>query len=354
MEESKQKIKFIDNPKIHEERNKVIVEYTEGRSGRIRSDFQREQAVAKEYRGRELIELLQNTEDAAYEDELTRGKGKVLITLRDNSLIIENTGKPFDFEGIHSIMLADDSPKDPQLKDVIGNKGLGFRSILSWAETIKISSSKVCVEFSQNGVSKLEQDILSKKVSLAEELINTPISVLSAPIILDDSEHNSEYDTRIEIKCKSGFKNEQGLSVSQIIKNQINEMVQEDVLVFLRNTKELVLDIENEETKHYSKEIKISTEFDGGIKKEKVIISLLGDANSWKYSLYTSKKNIKVFDEKKGKEVDKKVFLGLAIPSTHKIENNFLYSFFRTKIVNPFSFLLNATLELSQNRNYLI
>ena len=66
------------------------------------------------------------------------------------------------------------------------------------------------------------------------------------------------------------------------------------------------------------------------------------------------KKNIKVFDEKKGKEVNKKVFLGLAIPSTHKIENNFLYSFFRTKIVNPFSFLLNATLELSQNRNYLI
>jgi len=354
MEESKQKIKFIDNPKIHEERNKVIIEYTEGRSGRIRSDFQREQAVAKEYRGRELIELLQNTEDAAYEDERTRGKGKVVITLKNSSLIIENTGKPFDFEGIHSIMLADDSPKDPLLKDVIGNKGLGFRSILSWAEIIKISSSKVCVEFSQNGVSNLEQEILSKKPSLVEELINTPISVLSAPIILDNSEHNSEYDTRIEIKCRSGFKNEQGLTVSQIIKNQINEMVQEDVLVFLRNTKELVLDIENEETKHYCKEVSISTELDRGIKKENVEISLLGDVNSWKYSLYTSKKNIKVFDEKKGKEVDKKVFLGLAIPSTHKIENNFLYSFFRTKIVNPFSFLLNATLELSQNRNYLI
>lgn len=75
------------------------------------SDFQREQAVAKEYRGRELIELLQNAEDAAYEDERTRGKGKVAITLRNNILTIENTGKPFDFDGIHSIMLADDSPK---------------------------------------------------------------------------------------------------------------------------------------------------------------------------------------------------------------------------------------------------
>lgn len=354
MEDRKQIIEFVDNYKIQEERNKVIIEYTQGRSGRIRSDFKREQAVAKEYRGRELIELLQNTEDAAYEDERTRGKGKVVITLKNSSLIIENTGKPFDFEGIHSIMLADDSPKDLLLKDVIGNKGLGFRSILSWAEIIKISSSKVCVEFSQNGVSNLEQEILRKKPSLVEELINTPISVLSAPIILDNSEHNSEYDTRIEIKCRSGFKNEQGLTVSQIIKNQINEMVQEDVLVFLRNTKELVLDIENEETKHYCKEVSISTELDRGIKKENVEISLLGDVNSWKYSLYTSKKNIKVFDEKKGKEVDKKVFLGLAIPSTHKIENNFLYSFFRTKIVNPFSFLLNATLELSQNRNYLI
>jgi len=354
MEDRKQIIEFVDNYKIQEERNKVIIEYTQGRSGRIRSDFKREQAVTKEYRGRELIELLQNTEDAAYEDERTRGKGKAVITLKDNILVIENTGKPFDFEGIHSIMLADDSSKEPLLKDVIGNKGLGFRSILSWAETIKISSSKVCVEFSQEGVSKLKDEILIKNESLAEELNNTPISVLSAPIILDNGKHNSEYDTRIEIKCKSVYKNEQGLTVSQIIKNQINEMVKEDVLVFLRNTQELVIDIENEEKKHYYKEVNIFVEFDSGIRKENVKISLLGDADTWKYTLYISKKNIKIFDEKKGKEVDKKVFLGLAIPENHKIENNFLYSFFRTKIDNPFTFLLNATLELSQNRNYLI
>ena len=354
MEEVKQTIKFIDNQKIYEERNKVIIEYTEGRSGRIRSDFQREQAVAKEYRGRELIELLQNAEDAAYEDERTRGKGKVVITLKDNNLIIENTGKPFDFEGIHSIMLADDSPKDPLLKDVIGNKGLGFRSILSWAETIKISSTKVCVKLSKNGVSNLEKEIIIKKPSLAEELKNTPISVLSAPIILDNGEHSSEYDTKIEIICKSNFKNEQGLSVSQVIKNQIKEMVQEDVLVFLRNTKELILNIDNDKLKHYKKEILKSTDIDNEIKKENIKISLLGDVKVWDYTLYSTRKNISIFDEKKGKNIDKKVFLGLAIPSKHKIENNYLYSFFRTRIENPFSFLLNATFELNQSRNYLI
>lgn len=81
-------------------------------------------------------------------------------------------------------------------------------------------------------MSKLKQDILNKKPSLSEEITNTPISVLSAPIILDNSEHDSKFDTKIEIKCRSDFKSEQGLTVSQIIKNQITEMVQEDVLVF--------------------------------------------------------------------------------------------------------------------------
>lgn len=36
METINQRNKFVDNSKIREERNKVIIEYTEGRSGRIR------------------------------------------------------------------------------------------------------------------------------------------------------------------------------------------------------------------------------------------------------------------------------------------------------------------------------
>jgi hypothetical protein len=179
-------MEFIDNAKIRAERDKVILEYTQGREGRIRSDFQREQAVAKDYRGRELVELLQNAEDAAYEDERTRGLGIVSIRLHKNTLIVENTGKPFGFEGIHSLMLADDSPKDPVLTDVIGNKGLGFRSILSWAESIKITSPKVCVEFNGKSVKKLEEEILAIKPELNKELEGSSISVLSAPHVIDE------------------------------------------------------------------------------------------------------------------------------------------------------------------------
>lgn len=346
-------VKFPDNPKIIDDRNKVIIEYTEGRSGRIRSDFKREQAVAKDYRGRELVELLQNAEDAAYEDKKTRGNGRVAITLQGDILIIENTGKPFGYEGIHSLMLADDSPKDPLLMDVIGNKGLGFRAILSWAESIKITSRKVCVEFSKDGVERLEKEILAKRPDLKDEITETSISVLSAPAVDDNGEHNSEYDTRIEIKCKPNYSDENGLITSQIIAKQINEVLCGEVLVFLRYTKAIIVRVNDEPERHFVKEIIDETSVDD-IKRTELKINQSNSESAWNYVLYTQKNIITVRDEQKGKDIDKKILLGLALPIGYTLSDNYLYSFFRTKIKNPFSFLLNATFELKQNRNELI
>ncbi len=86
--------------------------------------------VAQEYRGRCVLELLQNAHDALLKAGPTdpRQISFILHTFPEPVLLIANSGIPFrrdDFEGICQL---GQSPKDPN--ESVGNKGLGFRSVL--------------------------------------------------------------------------------------------------------------------------------------------------------------------------------------------------------------------------------
>ena len=108
--------------------------------------------IAQEYRGRCILELLQNAHDAlanAGPDD-PRRISFVLSTDPDPVLLVGNSGTPFrrdDFEGICQLA---HSPKDPN--ESIGNKGLGFRSVLEVSSCPEIWStvptgSGVCFAF---------------------------------------------------------------------------------------------------------------------------------------------------------------------------------------------------------------
>lgn len=87
--------------------------------------------VAREYRGRAVLELLQNAHDVLGRvgGDDRRQVSFVLNTSPEQpELLIANSGRPFldaDFSGICRLA---QSPKDPNKS--VGNKGLGFRSVL--------------------------------------------------------------------------------------------------------------------------------------------------------------------------------------------------------------------------------
>ena len=86
--------------------------------------------VAQEYRGRAILELLQNAHDvlAFAEDDDLRQISFVLRSSPEPELLVANSGRPFlhdDFSGICQLA---QSPKDPN--ESVGNKGLGFQSVL--------------------------------------------------------------------------------------------------------------------------------------------------------------------------------------------------------------------------------
>lgn len=106
-------------------------------------DFNKEIEEVKQYREREILELLQNADDA--------GSSRVDITLDTSNLLltITNSGQgtiPFTEEGVKSIMYANVSPKKGL--ELIGAKGLGFRSVLNWADHITIISDNIEINFS--------------------------------------------------------------------------------------------------------------------------------------------------------------------------------------------------------------
>lgn len=148
------------------------------------SEYNREIKHIDGYSGRGLLELIQNADDAGWESS---GSVNLLIELTEEGLFVANSGEPFSREGISSLMLSDNSPKQFQ-EECIGYKGLGFRSILNWSSDVLIQSRDVSIGFSEQFASELlnklrvENDEIDKKAKKYEKQdISNPIATLSTP-----------------------------------------------------------------------------------------------------------------------------------------------------------------------------
>lgn len=97
--------------------------------------------IAEAYRGRCVLELLQNAHDALGE---APGADPGMITFMLETepapvLLVANSGRAFEHKNFKGLCRLGQSPKDPNRS--IGNKGLGFRSVLEVASAPEIWSS---------------------------------------------------------------------------------------------------------------------------------------------------------------------------------------------------------------------
>lgn len=112
--------------------------------GHLIAEHRREREITRGYHGREILELLQNAGDAARN---SGERGRVRITVTKHGVVMGNTGLPFDKGGVESLLTANLSPKRQREAVVIGDKGLGFRSILNWTESPLVSSGELGLAF---------------------------------------------------------------------------------------------------------------------------------------------------------------------------------------------------------------
>lgn len=293
---------------------------------RITSDYRNEKALTDAYNGRQLLEMLQNADDAQTD--------KVLLNLNteNNILTIANNGTPFDIKGLGSLMLANNSPKNK--RDFIGNKGLGFRSILNWVDVVKIKT-KVCVlEFSKE-IARKQFEQLIPNIVTRQQIINNekdlphgdlPIAILAIP---DFKENNvlQDWETIIELTYK---KEEQQRIIEQL------QTINAEVLLFLNHTSQITV---------------LAT--DGTIDK-----NLVRSKNNTfgKETLTINNKTWNIFDsgEKKLPNSTEKFYkYKIAWQDNLSDEDTRFATYFPTQVATHLPYLIHASFDLDPSRNHL-
>jgi hypothetical protein len=156
------------------------------------------QQVEHQYHGRFLIELIQNAHDALPEVRISGRPSRIAIVLDDadsryGTLLIANDGHPFTGSDFESLSQLGQSNKDPQKS--IGNKGIGFRSVLEISNCPQIfskaaASSKTfdgyCFGFNPEVVASLQGPVEALATS------NTiPLSPISGMPLVDWGEQTT-------------------------------------------------------------------------------------------------------------------------------------------------------------------
>lgn len=131
------------------------------------ADYRSEKAITRDYEGREILELLQNSADQARESDV---HGRVVIELLPEGLIVANTGAAFSVGGVQSLQTAHLSPKWRKKRPLIGNKGLGFRSILNWSHSPIILSGALALSYSLTFARKVLSELIEASPELARRI----------------------------------------------------------------------------------------------------------------------------------------------------------------------------------------
>lgn len=297
----------------------------------------------KGYHGREIFELLQNADDA-YQKSIDSGEIpecdlEVTIEYTGNKLSVSNTGTFFDKEGIKSIVEGNNSTKTGG--GYIGNKGTGFRSVLNWAERVRISSGNINIEFSKKHASDVLNTIKNEP-QIAKQLKKRPdlyIPMLALPELRDEREINNGTEIEIEIdpdRCKDRY------GVTEQI-----ESMDLRILLFMPNIKSICIITEN-------KKIFYTKENDTGMSGSVILKKIVNGEPDTEERYYLFRKNIPCVADEEGQMKD--VQLAIAVPkSFDSFNNGHIYSFFPLlNTESPFNCVLHATYELDDHRDSVI
>ena len=208
---------------LHEVREMLLEEAR--RSPSLLSDLAGlEQYVAESYDSRSFVELLQNADDA--------GASRFVIQRTGDFLIVANDGRCFTRSDFESLCRSAASSKSRGAS--IGYRGIGFKSVVSFARTIHLISGELAATFSRERT--------AKDVPLATRvpLVRIPHSLESA----DRSKFSAALD---------GLLND-GLSTAFVFDHLLaggieNEFASFDStsLLFLRNVRHVELRTSTEE-----------------------------------------------------------------------------------------------------------
>lgn len=321
-------------------------------------DYGSERATKIDYEGREILELLQNAADQA---KGTNERGRVVIELTHNGIVIANTGNAFSVGGIQSLQNAHLSPKRLGERKFIGCKGLGFRSILNWTNCPFIYSGALALAYSRKVTEEKLESLIAENDELAElvaketKKADLPVlPVLPFPGFSQDNDiHKFIDESNYELADKCLYWKDRGYTTAiaipfnnvDIYKKAEQQLstLRPETLLFVDSLDELNFLLPNEQERVWAK--------DGDDTARKVLENG-SPIGTWQ-----------IF--KKGGDVPEQYLnsdqndeysyeLVVAVPEVENVselKSSPLFSYFPTEITIPLPLVCSATLELTQDRN---
>ena len=296
------------------------------------SVYEIEKQTNKGYNGRQLLELFQNCED--------EGASTVRISLDTDTrtLKISNDGaKPFSVKGYKSIFYPGLSAKVSS--GYIGNKGLGFRSIINWSDEVSIISNDFKVVFNE----AFKENILINELGYTKSVLKEirternfksnvfPIPFLNSCEITDlDLPHS--YTTTIEIRYKEDYEED-------IVKQL--KSISEKTLLFLRNINTIQIEGNVLEKTISVKRRQIDAQH-SEISHEGEIFYVLSDDGIVDEGLVKDRES----------NEPKRYSVKIAYNNDLSFRDEVMYNYFKTQIPFELPFVVHASLELDQNRNH--
>jgi len=270
----------------------------------IRSFFNTEKKYTESYKGREILEIIQNAEDAKANELI------FTIDKKQNKIIISNNGDDFSLEGYRSLLYPDLSAKPKGV--FIGQKGLGFRALINWAKEISIISNGLKVTFSEDISTKLLEDLKSCDKKLSNI---TKMQFLSIPEIQEIPLNKK--GVTLELLCKDNIDFEKQFKT-----------IDKECLFFLNNLKEITTPV-----------LTIKKEFSENVIYEEKLPTLLPEE-------YYEKEEL----ENKNK---RKIFYNIKLVwNPDKDYSDYpLYCYFRTNVKIGSPVLIHTGFDLSDDRN---
>lgn len=320
------------------------------------ADYRRERQITRDYQGREILELLQNANDAAAEKNT---KGKVKLILSQDGLIIANTGRPFTIGGVQSLRISDLSPKRNK-KNLIGNKGLGFRAVLNWSRKPLILSGALSLTYSAQKNADIFKALKSRdpflKRRIEEEQSRDDEIILPAlafPAFINNGHAHQIYDLCEELRYQDydtvigmPFDNPDSFVTAEI---EIS-LLKPEILLFTDNIEEfsLTLPDQNEivwkiiEQKEHTKSIEVSSD---DVEKPPV-------PRKWHIFKNSDKVPPDYLDEHSDTLQEYEIIIAVPDKKEDLPEPMPLFSFFPTEVLFPYPVICHATLELETNRKH--
>lgn len=234
-------------------------------------------------------------------------------------------------------MMSDMSPKSQSDEMMIGYKGLGFRSLMNWAEKIEIASNGVRCTFSREIAAQRWEKI---KKGFSEELakkhewfssksgLPCPVAMLSIPEVTD--EQMDEHTTEIRLEYKE--------TVLGDIEAQLHSLTGK-VLLFLTHIHKIA--INSDTWRVIVIERKLVEGSDPHVRKITVVDSDHPKGKKW--TVY----HTNGIDETTRRRYE----VSIAYDTEDKESGKYIYTFFPTRVSFSLPLVLHATFELNSSRN---